>query len=790
MRAVVNTTVELGVSLACVLLLVATAATAEPRAIHGPAEASPSHLDYVGEPTAADDYTQTIVPLFNKYCISCHGGKKPKGDLDLTQYASTEQLTKKMAVMEALLANVRNGDMPPDGKPKPTRVELDQLTNWLDGQIVKAHLNGKRDPGRVTMRRLNRAEYNNTVRDLLGVNFKPADDFPADDVGYGFDNIGDVLTIPPLLLEKYLNAAQRIADQAVLARNTGTGTTVRRFQGREMQPRNVGSNYGKNNQSRLLASNAELTVTFDFPVKGKYALRFRAFGQQAGNEPPKLDLKLDGKSLKVFSIIPVEADNDARKSFEYMAQVPPGQHRVSLAYINDFYDEASRKDRNVVIVGMSIEGPLDAPKVVEKHPVLEVVPEKNITPQQAARQNLTRLAERAYRRPVQSAEIDKLMKLFDNATKRGDNFSDAFKLPLQAILVSPHFLFRVETDSTTDSVRKLNNFELASRLSYFLWSTMPDEQLYAAARQGKLTDPETLAMHARRMLRDERAAALIENFAGQWLQLRNLKNSTPDPKRFPTFDEPLRQAMQRETELFFQDVMKNDLKLTQFLDADFTFVNERLARHYGMKDIKGAEFRKVSLKETPRRGILTQASILTLTSNPTRTSPVKRGKWVLETILGTPPPPPPPDAGELKEGDELRGTLRQRMEQHRANPNCATCHNRMDPIGFGFENFDAVGAFRTKDGPHPVEPGGVLPSGQSFQTPLELVAILKQRDEDFRRCLTEKMLTYALGRGIESSDRQYVVEIAKATLSRGDTITALVQSIVTSDPFCQRRTAK
>ena len=274
------------------------------------------------------------------------------------------------------------------------------------------------------------------------------------------------------------------------------------------------------------------------------------------------------------------------------------------------------------------------------------------------------------------------------------------------------------------------------------------------------------------------------------VQLRNLKVSTPDPKRFPTFDDGLRAAMLKETELFFQEMLTKDHPLTTFLDADFTFLNERLANHYGITTVKGTNFQRTSLAGTQRRGILTQASILTLTSNPTRTSPVKRGKWVLETILGTPPPPPLPDVGELKEGEELKGSLRQRMEQHRANPNCATCHNRMDPIGFGFENFDAVGKWRTTDGTFPIEPGGTLPSGQSFQSALELVKILKQRDEDFRRCLTEKMLTYAIGRGLESSDRQYVADIAKACLTRGDTLTALIQTIVTSEPFTQRRTAK
>lgn len=779
MRTVVVATVEFSLAVLCLILLGSITT--------GEASTVPAFL------APLDEYQEQIVPLFQKYCNQCHSGAKPKGDLNLTAYQTTEHLAKKLPLMEALLSNIRNGEMPPDGKPKPTRAEIDKLTAWLDGQIVKAQLNGKRDPGRVTMRRLNRAEYNNTIRDLLGVDFKPADDFPTDDVGYGFDNIGDVLTLPPLLLEKYLNAAQRVADQAMLPRPDPNAPTSRRFQGREMQPRNVGANYGKNNQFRQLATNGEVSVSFDFPKAGRYVLRFRAFGQQAGSEAPKLDLKLDGKVLKTFDIRPVEADNDGRKSFEFTTTVTAGSHKIAMAYTNDYYNknepDEKKRDRNLIIMGLSIEGPLDAPKVEVKHPVLRVQPDAKLSPRDAARQNITYLAAHAFRRPVQQQEIEKFLKLFELASKRGDNFGEAMKLPLQAILISPHFLFRVELDSTSNAVRTLNEYELASRLSYFLWSSMPDDALFEVAKKGKLKEPDVLAQQVKRMLQDPKAAALTENFAGQWLQLRNLKNSQPDPKRFPTFDEPLRQAMQKETELFFLEMLQKDQKLTTFLDADFTFVNEKLAKHYGIKDVKGPEFRRVSLKETPRRGILTQASILTLTSNPTRTSPVKRGKWVLETILGTPPAPPPPDVPELQETGELKGTLRQRMEQHRANPNCATCHNRMDPIGFGFENFDAVGAYRTKDGAYPVEPGGSLPSGQSFQTAIELVGLLKQRDEDFRRCLTEKMVTFALGRGLESSDRQYVVEIAKATQAQGDTLPALIQTIVTSEPFRQRRTA-
>lgn len=741
--------------------------------------------------STVDEYEQHVLPLFTKYCYSCHSGAKSKGDLDLSPFKTRKDLLQKLPLAESILTNVRNGDMPPEGKPKPSRAELDKMIGWLDGEIVKSHLNGKRDPGRVTMRRLNRAEYNNTIRDLLEVDFKPADDFPLDDVGYGFDNIGDVLTVPPLLLEKYLNAAQLIADKGMMPKLNPYAPTVRRYQGRELQPRSVGTLIGKGNQTKLLSNNSEVNTTFDFPREGRYAFRLRAYGQQAGKEPPKLDLKIDGKVVKTFSVVPVETDSDSRRSFEFITKVPAGPHKVSLAYTNDYFDEATKQDRNVAIQGMSIEGPLDAPKVTVKHPVLHVTPDDKLKPRDAARQNLTRLVERAFRRPVKTEEVEKYVKLFDTAQKRGDNFTEAMKLPLQAILVSPHFLFRVEHDGETkESVRKLTEYELASRLSYFLWSSMPDEVLYESAKQGKLSDPEVLGAHTRRMLKDPKAIALVENFAGQWLQLRNLKVSTPDPKRFPTFDDGLRAAMLKETELFFQEMLTKDHPLTTFLDADFTFLNERLANHYGITTVKGTNFQRTSLAGTQRRGILTQASILTLTSNPTRTSPVKRGKWVLETILGTPPPPPLPDVGELKEGEELKGSLRQRMEQHRANPNCATCHNRMDPIGFGFENFDAVGKWRTTDGTFPIEPGGTLPSGQSFQSALELVKILKQRDEDFRRCLTEKMLTYAIGRGLESSDRQYVADIAKACLTRGDTLTALIQTIVTSEPFTQRRTAK
>jgi hypothetical protein len=724
-----------------------------------------------------------VAPLFKKYCLGCHGDVKPKADLSLARFKSARELMKDPESLESLARTMRNAEMPPEGKPKPSLQEVDALVKWLDERIVATHLNGKRDPGRVTLRRLNRSEYNNTIRDLTGVTFKPADDFPADDVGYGFDNIGDVLTLPPPLLEKYLNAAQLIADEAVLPLKADAPTRFQ-WQGNQLRPRDVGTNLGTDRNQRLLEQTAELAVQFKFPKDGEYILRVRAFRRGKDAEHPKLELKVDNKLAKTLEV--KAAEKDRGQQLTHKVHVVAGERSIAVKYVNPLPTD-KRSERGVVITAISVEGPFGIVNTAP-HPVLAHQPGKALKAGEAARQNISRLAERGFRRPVKEAELNRLLKLYETALQRGESFEQAHRMPLMAILVSPHFLFRVELDTSAGALRELNDFELASRLSYFLWSTMPDEPLFELARAGTLKQPQVLAAQADRMLRDPKANTLVENFAGQWLQLRNLKQATPDSKRFPSFDEPLRDAMEQETELFFAEMLRGNHPIPTFLDADFTFVNERLARHYGIPNVKGKEFRKVSLQGTPRRGLLTQGSILTLTSNPTRTSPVKRGKWVLETILGTPPPPPVPDAGELAEGEELKGTLRQRMEQHRANPNCATCHNRMDPIGFGFENFDAVGAWRTKDGNFPVEPGGVLPNGQSFTTPVELVAILKQRHEDFRRCLTEKMLTFALGRGLGSSDRVYVVDIAKAVRERGDTLRILVQEIVKSEPFRFRRT--
>jgi hypothetical protein len=617
--------------------LLLAAACAAVLALFAPAR--PPRDDKPAE-SARPVYERDVAPLVQKYCLRCHSGAKPKGGVSLDRDKDDAAVLKNRATWEKAGDNLRSGDMPPAGAKKPTAAELEQINRWLDAVVFKSDCTLARDPGRVTLRRLNRAEYNNTIRDLVGIDYQPAKDFPADDVGYGFDNIGDVLSLPPLLMEKYLAAAESVVEEAW-------------------------------------------------------------------------------------------------KSPEFRRRINP----------------------------WALPMPRDRAAVQRK--------------------KLKHFASRAWRRPATDDEVQRLIRFLQLAREQSDDPEVGIKLALQAVLVSPHFLFKVERIPANEE-GFLSPFALATRLSYFLWSSMPDDELSWLARQGTLRQPEVLTAQVRRMLRDPKAQALADNFAGQWLNTRSLASFSPDPKRFPTFDDRLRQDMVRETELFFQHVVREDRSVLDFLDADYTFVNERLAKHYGLPGVKGDTFRKVSLAGTPRGGVLTQASVLAVTSNPTRTSPVKRGKWILENILGTPPPPPPPDVDELKEGEELKGTLRQQMEQHRVNPNCAACHARMDPLGFGFENFDAVGAWRDREGRHPIDASGVLPDGSKFNGHGELRRVLLNKKDLFVKCLTEKLLTYALGRGTERSDRCYIEEIAGRVARQDYRITSLIVEVVKSEPFQKR----
>jgi hypothetical protein len=737
----------------------------------------------------AASFEKSVAPLVKQFCGGCHGASSPAGGLSLVTYKDGAAVLKARDVWERVASNVSTGTMPPAGAPKPTEAQKALIVSWIESTLSKADcvIN---DPGRVTLRRLNRQEYNNTIRDLLGVDIRPADDFPSDDVGYGFDNIGDVLSLSPLLMEKYLTAAEKVAKAAVIAPEDRTKPV--HFEA-ESLPGATKSSFDTL-VGHIFASNSELGVEYDFPGAGEYRLRARAFGQQAGPEPAKMAFRLDGKEISAFDV-PVR--RDAPKIYEAKVTVSAGKHRFTAAFLNDFYNDQGGgrvQDRNLILDYLEIEPPagLAGPLPASHKRILFVQPTP-ATKKEAARRVLAAFAGRAYRRPATAQEVDRLVRYVDLAEKQGESFERGVQVAVQAVLVSPHFLFRVELDPDPNNPkagRLLNHYEMASRLSYFLWSSTPDEELFNLAAKGKLQDQKVLAAQIRRMLKSPKARALADNFAGQWLTLRNLGNVSPDPKLFPSFDEKLRTAMRTETEMFFQAIVAEDRSILDFIDGKFTYLNEPLAKHYGIPSVTGEQFRKVSLSGDQRGGLITQASILTVTSNPTRTSPVKRGKWVLEQLLGTPPPPPPPGVAELKDdkaGEQLTGTLRQRMEQHRKDPGCASCHSRMDPIGFGLENYNAVGAWRAKDGDLPVDASGTLPGGQSFKGPAELKTILKSKKDLFTKSLTEKLMTYALGRGVEPSDKCNIDDIAKAVAKSGYRFSAVVDAIVLSDPFRKRR---
>ncbi|HVK12157.1 MAG TPA: DUF1592 domain-containing protein [Gemmataceae bacterium] len=762
-------------------LLVRPGAAPELRAGQPPAKA------------ATDPYVESVLPVFARYCVSCHNDKKKSAGLSLAPYKDSASARKARDLWDTVKELVENKQMPPKGKPQPSDAERKAVVAWIDSTAIKVDCTQPRDPGRPTIRRLNKVEYDNTIRDLIGVDLRAADAFPADDVGYGFDNIGDVLSLPPVLFEKYLTAAERALDAAIVVPKPIKVHTER------VPPRNLRASLGPlaRQQKRVfLNKNGSATANYDFAYEGEYILRARAYGEQAGKDLPRLSVELDRRPIKSFD---VEAVEGKPATYEVRTKVAAGKHDVSFTFTNAFTDKSTKDvksaDRTLSIEQVEIEGPYNPvrrPPPAAHQKIFVANPTGPGDAEAAARKVITAFADRAYRRPIKVDELARLTKLYQFAASQNEPFEASVKHALKAVLVSPHFLFRIERDAdpnNPEAVHPVTPHELATRLSYFLWSTMPDEELFRLAESGELRNPAVLEAQVRRMLKDPKSIELSENFAGQWLMLRTLTTVQPDRQAFPKFDAPLRKSMIRETELYFDHVMRDDRSVLEFLDSDYTFVNAVLAQHYGIPDVTGNDFRKVALKDSPRGGILTHGSILTVTSNPTRTSPVMRGKWVLENILGTPPPPPPPDVPELEADSkaQLTGSLRQRMEKHRNDPNCATCHAKMDPIGFGLENFDAVGAYRTEDGRFKIDAGGVLPDGAKFTGPADLRKVLIAKADLFRKNLAEKMLTYAIGRGLEHYDRCSVDDVIGHLKKGQDKFSALVLGVVMSEPFQKRR---
>jgi hypothetical protein len=733
---------------------------------------------------ANSSFDKTVEPFLKSNCVLCHNAKMKVGGLALDGYADSKNPLQDRDLWEKVVQKLRTGQMPPKGLPVPPAEDVKEVTGWFDAQFARLDGEMKPDPGRVTARRLNRAEYNNTIRDLLGVDFKPAADFPADDAGYGFDNIGDVLSLSPVLMEKYLAAAEKIARKAIVA-DPPPKPTHERIEhapvAAEEQPAR------------------DLMVRHEFPVEGDYVIR----GLMSGRRDAELiTFSVDGKEVKTYAI---PTEDETPRVGEVRLHLAAGDHELKAALLHDDSrpdalpdpDEDKAKDkkpnRSPFVDRIEINGPYNphARPLTESHKRIFLCGHQPGEHRpECARRIVAALARRAYRRPVTDKEVNALIRFVAMAQQHGDSFEQGMRVALEAILVSPHFLFRIESDRDPNNAaasHRLDDYELASRLSYFLWSSMPDDELFRLAGEHKLRSPEVLDAQARRMLLDPKAVALVDNFAGQWLELRNLDSVKPDPDRFPNFDEDLRKSMKEETRLFFEAVIHEDRSILDFIDGRFTFLNERLAKHYGIPGITGPQFRRVELTGDERSGILTQASVLTVSSYPTRTSPVLRGKWVLENFLNDPPPPPPPGVPNLNESEiGTSASLRQQLEQHRANPACATCHTRMDPLGFGLENYDAIGHWRKEDGKFPVDSAGVLPGGKSFHGPLELKQILKTDRDAFARCVTEKMLTYALGRGLERYDKPAVNLICSRLAASDYRFSRMILEIVESMPFEMR----
>ena len=731
------------------------------------------------------DFNDSIRPILETHCGDCHWGDEADADLNLEQYETIDQLLSARKKWKKVLTRVAAKEMPPpeDYDPIPDEDHA-KLLSWIE-QLLNSVDCTNINPGQVTIRRLNRTEYKNTVRDLTGVDYKTDGNFPADDVGYGFDNIADVLSLSPILMEKYLKAAETITLSAV--KDPAQARKSKIISARDFKTRDGNA---LADGKLVFYSNSTVTAKFDVVRKGTYRVVIRASGDQAGNEPVKMKLDVGGKQRQTFRVSKDRDEGDMQLKTR-LRLLKTGQQSINLSFLNDFYRQTRRNedpiDRNLFVTSMTLEGPLEKQAGAYGKLVLGEPGESKQQQRELAKKSINVFTSRAYRRPAKSDEVDRLMTLYDSAVKDGDSFEKALRYPMQAVLVSPHFLYKVEKPVAVGEIQELNDFELATALSYFLWSSMPDDQLFQLAMKGQLKDKKVFRQQVVRMLKDKRAKAVVQNFAAQWLQLRTLARMQPDADLFPGVDAQLRKDMETETKLLVYDLIRRDARVTDLLKVDYTFLNERLAKHYGISGVSGSKFQKVSSDKTRREGILSHASILTLTSNPNRTSPVKRGKWIMENLLGDEPPPPDPDAMQLEDQPKLSGTLRQRMEQHRADPACAVCHKVMDELGFALENYDAVGKWRMEDEVGAIDPRGELPGGTTFQGSKELQVMIRTgMRAKFVRCVAEKMLIYALGRGLEYYDECTLDEIVSELRDNDFRFSALVVAICESDPFRKR----
>jgi mono/diheme cytochrome c family protein len=761
------------------------AAAAAPRTTPAAPAARTNAPRTVSKPPTVAAFTAATRELFDDTCSECHNPTDLSGGFDVNVYRSVDTLATDRDRWESILAKLKSREMPPDDAViQPSDEQIHTLVKLLEKEFERADAAMKPDPGRVTARRLNRAEYTNTIRDLLAVDFRADRNFPTDDSGEGFDNIGDVLTVSPVLMEKYLAAAGRIAERAI-----ATGSLPK--------PVEVEYSLRFKNLRRIDPSNVEATHRFDFDAD--YELKIGLPGQRAKDAPPvTLGLWIDGKLEQTTRVETRPSGLVYFNPFsEERIRVPitEGDHTLRLGFIDDPFvktlpqDEIYKDSVNKWVGAVTVVGPFATSG--EKPSRKKILVCDPASGPRCVDRILATLARRAYRRPVTGAEVAALKRFVDMARADGQSVEQGIGLAIQAMLVSPHFLFHIERDlypNDPGRMHRVSDVELASRLSYFLWNSMPDDELLSLAERRRLSVPQVLDAQVARLLADPKSAAMAENFAGQWLEIRNLDTIKPDPQKFPAWTPELREAMKTETRMFFDTILRENRPIGDFIDARYTFLNELLAKHYGIDGVSGPEFRRVDLETGERGGVLTHGSVLAVSSYPTRTSVVIRGKYILQNILGTPPPPPPADVPALDE--QAVGTtasLRKQMETHRTNAICASCHSRMDPLGFALENYDAIGKWRTMDGGFPVDSSGILPGGKKFANSAEMRQILSERVPELTRTLTEKLLIYSLGRGLQRYDRPTVNRITKKIAASGYGFQTLVQEVVRSLPFQSRR---
>jgi len=753
----------------------------------------------------------------DRYCVTCHNSRAttPATATDVVlDRADLSHVADDPALWERVVRKLRNGSMPPEGSPRPDRTTHDALLGFIESRLDRAAAE-RPNPGRPAVHRLNRAEYANAIRDLLALEVDAAALLPPDDSADGFDNIADVLSLSPALLERYLSAAAKISALAVGSPKITASSETYKVRGDMSQVEHL--------EGLPLGTRGGVSARHTFPLDGEYVIRVKLVETNLGTirglqDENQLEITVGGQRVLLAPVGGyedyMESGNNATNivnalytRLQARVAVRAGQRQVTAAFLNPASSLGPIRLQNFLystivatdhlglphIEYMTVSGPFlpgGADETPSRQRVFACRPVRPTEERACATTILSKLARRAYRRPVTDSDMSGLLRFYDEGSAK-NGFEAGIEMALRAMLASPKFVFRIERDPTgiaSGRVYALSDLELASRLSFFIWSSIPDEELLALAEARRLRDPKTLSRQVERMIADPKSQALVANFAGQWLHIRNLRSATPDKNDFPNFDHTLRQAFERELELFVGSIIREKRSVLELLTADYTFVNERLALHYGIPNIFGSHFRRVSGIEETRRGLLGKGGILLVTSHADRTSPVVRGKWILDNLVGSPPPPPPPEVPALPDAQGIKPlTMRARMEQHRANPACASCHKLMDPMGLALENFDAIGAWRAEDSGEPVDASGQLADGTKIDGVVGLREALLKRPDVLVTTVTEKLLTYALGRGLEPEDMPAVRAIMRQAEGDSYRFGSLIEGVVNSTPFQMRK---